>query len=302
VDTVRGEVDGGIVEATLEGERVGSAPVADGKSELTVAFDTASEGAVPIRLRYVPASPHFVAGPPIETMIPIRGPSPLRQGVLVAIGLGLAVWIVAQWRRAPKPAMESSAELPPPSGRPEVVVLERPAGLRGWRGSVRDAHDDVPIEATLTIVVPGFEGHQVITRVHSDPNGAFSIDAGVPRGARLVIESDLHATHEQALPEPSVLRIALVSRRRALLERLVGWARRSGPPFDAAKEPTPGHVRRVASRSGAREIARWAGELEQAAYGPGPVTREVEAMITSEEPTARSAEPLQDPERASPPR
>ena len=40
---------------------------------------------------------------------------------------------------------------------------------------------------------------------------------------------------------------ALVLRKRALLDRLVEWARRRGLPYDARPEPTPGHVRRAAA-------------------------------------------------------
>lgn len=284
VQTSRGPVDGGVVEAVAGAESVGSAPVVEGRAALVVSFETAATGALPVTLRYVPASPHFIAGPSIEAMIAVRGPSPVRQVVLVLAGFGLAAWIVAKWRRAPKQRSEPSAEGPPPSGRPEVLVLERPSGLRGWRGVVRDAHDDTPIEAELTIIVPSFQGDQVITRTRSDATGNFQLEGDAPRDARLVIEATYHATHEQLLPAPSVLRVALVSRRRALLESLVGWARRRGAPFDASKEPTPGHVRRVAARSGAAEVAAWAGKLERAAYGPDPVTRELESEVAAEEP------------------
>lgn len=284
VQTSRGPVDGGVVEAVSGLESVGTAPVVDGRATVMASFETAASGAVPLSLRYIPAAPHFLAGTPIEVMLAVRGPNPARQLLLVLAGFGLAAWIVAKWRRAPKPESEPTTESPPPSGRPEVLVLERPSGLRGWRGVVRDAHDDTPVEAELTIVVPSFQGTEVIARTRTDPEGGFQLQADVPRGARLVIEASLHATYEQALPEPSVLRVALVSRRRALLKRLVSWARRRGAPFDAAKEPTPGHVRRVAARSGVAEVAAWAGKLERAAYGPDPVTSDVERDVASDEP------------------
>ena len=85
---------------------------------------------------------------------------------------------------------------------------------------------------------------------------------------RACVDSADHSTHEQPLPPPSVLGVALVTRRRALLERLVRWARQKGAPFDGAPEPTPGHVRRVASRASAVEVEAWASRVEQAAYGP----------------------------------
>jgi len=78
--------------------------------------------------------------------------------------------------------------------------------------------------------------------------------------------------------------VALINRRRTLLERLVRWARQKGAPFDGAPEPTPGHVRRVASRAAAKEIEAWASRVEQAAYGPDPIDE-------AKEREARAAEP-----------
>ncbi len=281
-----GAVDGGIVEATLGVDAVGAARVEDGRAKLVVTFPGGAGGTVPITLRYVPSSPFWQAGPEQTVTVAVAGPSPIRQGILAAIGLSLAAWIVAKWRRAPKSEKRDSVLPPPPSGRPELLVLDRPSGLRGWRGAVADAHDGYAIAgAELRVVVPSFDGSGEIARAVTDEEGKFTLDlADSPKDARLIVEGVLHATFEQPLPAPSVLRVALVTRRRALLDRLVRWARVRGTPFDSAKEPTPGHVRRVAARSGADGVETWASDLERAAFGADDVTREVERQIVSTEP------------------
>ncbi len=286
VTTKRGEVDGGIVEALLGSDPVGTGKVEKGKAKLVLTFAGTAKARVPITLRYVAASPFIQAGETTKLTVVVVGPSPIRQIILAVVGVALAAWIVAKWRRAPKSEKRESVLPPPPSGRPEILVLDRPTGLKGWKGVVTDAHDGFPIEnAVLRIVVPAFDGRGELARSETARDGTFSLDVpDVPRDARLIVEGSLHATYEQPLPAPSVLRVALLTRRRALLDRLVRWARARGVPFDSSKEPTPGHVRRVASRTGAEAVESWATYLEQAAFGGESVTREVEDDVMAREP------------------
>lgn len=293
VTSKQGPVEGGIVEALAGSEPVGTGNVEGGTAKLVVTFPGGAEAKVPLTLRYVAASPFFRAGTNATVDVIVQGPSPVRQIVLAVVGLALAGWIVAKWRRAPKRERHESVLPPPPSGRPEILVLDRPSGLRGWRGVVNDAHDGFPIAgAELRIVVPAFDGRGELARATTGDDGTFSIDlADAPRDARLVVEGELHATFEQPLPAPSVLRVALVTRRRALLDRLVRWAKSRGTPFDSSKEPTPGHVRRVAARTGADAIEDWASQVEQVAFGARDVTRDLEDSVVSAEPNARAVGP-----------
>jgi len=162
------------------------------------------------------------------------------------------------------------------------------AGQSGWRGIVNDAHDATPVHgARLSIIVPTFEGDGVVARTTTDERGAFTIEgasATSASGARLVVESIEHSTYEQALPPPSVLAVALVTRRRAMLERLVRWARRQGAPFDGPPEPTPGHVRRVASRTNVGDVEEWAQRVELVAFGPEAVDEGLEQHVRATEP------------------
>ncbi len=72
-------------------------------------------------------------------------------------------------------------------------------------------------------------------------------------------------------------------RKRKLLDRLVQWARRRGPPFDARPEPTPAQVRKAAE-NGHPAIAEWADAIEHAAFDEGVVDARVEAEVMAMDP------------------
>ncbi|MBK8251500.1 MAG: carboxypeptidase regulatory-like domain-containing protein [Polyangiaceae bacterium] len=292
VTASRGVVAGGVVEAVREGVSVGAATVKDGKAHVVAAIATEREGAVKITLRYVPNAPWYRPGPDLVTTVTIAGAGLWRQLLLAVLVCGVAAWVIAGWRRAkPKARREEEGGAPPPSGRPGVQVIGRAPSAGGWRGVVVDAHEGTPVPgARLSIIAPSFQGDGVVARATADEHGAFHFDPATTREARLVVEADLHSRYEQALPPPSALHVALITRRRALLDRLVKWARNQGAPFDGPAEPTPGHVRRAAVRlemqDGVRwePVERWAGKVEDAAYGP-------EAPGAAEEEAVRAAEP-----------
>ena len=275
VTGARGPVSGGVVEVrrmspALTGTGAESAGAGDvdaaGKGRVVAVFSAGGANQVPLVLRYVSGAPWYRAGPELRVDVKVAGPSMGRALILAAVVLAAAVWVVGGWRRSPRPPAAPGIEgaKAPPSGRPGVHVLGSPADLVGWRGTVADAHDGAPVAgARLSIVAPSFEGDGVVVRAVADERGAFALETPYRSGARLVVESDEHSTHEQALPPPSVLGVALITRRRALLDRLVRWARQRGAPFDGAPEPTPGHVRRAAARANARDVEAWAGRVER---------------------------------------
>ncbi|WP_437909272.1 carboxypeptidase regulatory-like domain-containing protein [Sorangium sp. So ce327] len=293
VRSSRGPVEGGVVEALRAGEPVGAATVTGGKARVIAAFTAERAGTVPISLRYVPASPWWIPGAELAIDVPVAGPGAWRQIALGAAVLAIAGWVLGGWRRAPKRTATTRAgdERPvAPPGRAGVRVMGPLEGATGWRGAVADAHDGTPIaRAELVIVVPAFDGSGVIARAQTDDVGEFSIEAPYRSDARLVVRAPMHSSHEQALPSPSKLGIALVTRRRAVLERLVRWARRQGAPFEGPPEPTPGHVRRVASRVQQREVELWASRIEHAAFGPDPVDERIEQDLGASEPKPGAA-------------
>jgi hypothetical protein len=294
VDVVsgRGAVHGGVVEALRGGASIGAGDVEDGRARVVVTFPGGRAADVPVTLRYVPASPWWRPGPELAVDVPVAGPSLWRQILLGAVLGAIAAWILAKWRRAPKPVVPVDVtQAPPLSGRPGIEVVATSAGQSGWNGMVHDAHEGTPISgALIKIVLPSFDGEDVLAEARSTDGGSFELEGSPPsQGAQLVVEADMHARYEIALPPPSILRVALVTRRRALVDRLVRWARRRGSPFDGPPEPTPGHVRRVAARQRTAEIEEWARKVEHTVFGPDAVDARVEDAVRASEPSDRPA-------------
>lgn len=289
VTSKRGDVDGGVVEALRGSESVGTGPVERGHARVVASFGAGGKPTAAITLRYVPSMPWWHPGAPVAVDLQLAGPGFAKEILFGAFVLAIAAWVVMGWRRAPKPKTMALETTMPPSGRAGVQVMGPPSTASGYRGVVVDAHDGAPIaRAELTIVVPSFEGSGIAARALADEDGAFVLEPSDPhavRGdARLVVEAEHHARYEEALPPPSTLSVALVTRRRALLERLVKWARRQGAPYDAPPEPTPGHVRRAAARAQAETVEAWARRVEAAAFGPAAVDAEREREVRAEEP------------------
>jgi hypothetical protein len=70
-----------------------------------------------------------------------------------------------------------------------------------------------------------------------------------------------------------------------VLRRLVRWARAAGTPWIRSAEPTPGEVAATATRRGDQRTARWAEEVEAAAFGNADVDASREASLRAAEPT-----------------
>jgi hypothetical protein len=108
-------------------------------------------------------------------------------------------------------------------------------------------------------------------------------------GDELVVSGPLHTELPGPVPPEGELRIALVLRKRAVLAKLVAWARARGGAYDAKPEPTPGLVRRLASHD--YRTARWADAVERAAFDVGTVDRAKEREIDALRPDAPDAGP-----------
>jgi hypothetical protein len=268
------DVDGAIVgAATLEqGEArvVATFPVSDGDgSDAT------------LRVRYLPDRPWFEPTPALALIQPLHPPSPWNR-----VALGLAGLLVMGWL-----AVGRAPGLPSRRGRaardaegaesPARVELVRPdaGGTGGWSGRVVDIDRGDPVAgARLTVERAGFERTEVIGEATSDSAGAFVLaPIEAQPGDRLVAEGPLHASVRLPLPPAGEIRVALVARKRALLDQLVAWARQRGKPFDATPEPTPGHIGRTARDD--HGIKEWADAVERAAYSGGAVGAHQEAEV-----------------------
>jgi len=279
-----GPVTEGAVEARIGDAVIGAAPVERGIARLTLTF-TAQGTEASVRLRYVPSAPWYEPLGEPTVKVPIRGPGLLAKAPILLAGIAVLAFFlvgrVASKGNKPEPApaiVKADAER---AAKPRLEVVRAAArGEVGWRGHVVDAHEGTPVRGARVWVERGtFEGRTVLASVGSDARGAFELPHidGLVGDEQMSVEAPLHARLVQPLPSAGELSIALVLRRRALLGRLVTWARKRGRPFDVKPEPTPGHVRRTAADD--FQTARWADAVERAVFGGGEVDARMEGEI-----------------------
>ena len=281
VKTLRGHVEGGVVEVVVGGNSLASAAVVEGRAEVTLLVDTDASDHITATARYLPASPWLRSGPSLVLEVPVAPPNPVWRALLFAIVVLSAGWVVFSWRRTNTRPKRGRGR---PLLTPGVHVIASRDGGSDYRGQVLDAHDGHPIaHVTIAVRAPSLAGSDVLLETTSDDRGAFAFELKQrPDAAEIVAEGPLHAQQRRALPAAGQLRIALMTRRRALLQRLVQWARVRGAPYDDQPDPTPAHVRRQAR--GRTAVEGWAHQIERAAYGPAAVDAAVEEKIRAAEP------------------
>lgn len=282
-DTQRGPASGGVVEAKIGNETVGVGSVKAGRAEVVTAFDVPTEGAIDITFRYVSAAPELRAGEGLVLRVPVRPPSPLRKAPLLLLGLLLLGWLARGWKRPPRAQRAAVARREAPSAEqlPELVI-EPQAGAAGWRGVVLDAHEHRPIAgAAVRVVARDFYGERDVASAQSDAQGRFTLEGAWEPSRALVVEAPWHTPIERPLPRPGKVTLALVSRRRALLDRLVAAGRKLGLEGAAGAEPTPSQIARGFEGQARVGGARWARAVEEAAFGQPPVGAPEEARVVA---------------------
>ena len=284
----------GSIEARVGDAIVGAAPLEGNEAHVVVTFALASANEVPLELRFVPDAPWFERGASLEVVQPVQGPSPWRKAPLVVAGL-LVVALLVGARLPQRLKKAERASKPGALPRPEahVELLRAAPSSHGWTGRVVDAHEGAPVAgAVVAIERRTFEGAELVVRAQADADGSFALGpAETVPGDELVASGRLHARVRRPVPPSGELSIALVLRRRAVLDRLVDWARKRGAPYDASPDATPGHVRRAAASE--FPVARWADAVERAAYGGAAVDERVEEEIDRLGPEAAPAPPAQ---------
>ncbi|MBI4701505.1 MAG: hypothetical protein HY744_10155 [Deltaproteobacteria bacterium] len=282
LETRHGQVAGGVVEASLAGRAIGAVPVHAGRGELLLTFDPGDADAVPLTVSYLPAAPWWRPASPLSLTVPVQGPSGARRILLGAAVLATAAWVMHGWRRARRPRRAE------PPRAAAVATGISVVGGRGraprWDGRVIDAHEGTAVAgAEIQVCVPAVAGDGVLCRCRADGSGQFHLALQRrPDVAEIAVRAPGFSPARALLPAPGTLRVALVTRRRSVLARFVAWARRRGAPFDVEPEPTPAHVRRAAKDAAA--IARWAGSVEQSAFGREEVDEAREEALRREEP------------------
>jgi hypothetical protein len=238
-----------------------------------------------LELRYAPDTTWWIAGSPLEVALPLAQASSWQRVPWMLALLALAGWLVAGWRRPQRSAQQRAPSLRAPleGGIDLVAPFEDD---RGWSGRVLDRHEQTPIAgATIVAKVPAFSGSGELASTTSDGAGLFELPAwSAPRSAEVSLEvrAPWHTALVAPLPRPGNLVISLVSRRRTLLTRFVEWAGRAG--HAAGREPTPGEIGR--SSKGKGSVAEWAHAVDEAAFGPEPLSEDKEHAVNVREPAA----------------
>jgi len=286
----------GSVELYLGETLLGAAPIASRRAKVAATLPSGLDprSQARLRLRYVADASWFVPGG--DVVLPRQGPSTSAWGeILVALaGLLVAGWVVAA--RLPRKDLAlfgPAAKGPQAPPRAGLRVLREDATSRAILGRVVDAHGGEPVAlANVRLERTGFDRTDVVSQVTSDPDGRFELPGlGGRPGDEVVVDSRQYCTLRSPIAVHGEIEIALVRRRRKLLDDLVGWARRRGGRFDARPEPTPAHVRRAAE--GEPQIADWADALERAVYGSAVVDERLESEVTRLAPPTTGASPLQ---------
>ena len=279
-ETTRGPCPTGAIEAIVDNEPVGVGRVEGGRALVKPAFDVVHEGVVKMDLRFISTTPALKGGSPLSLQVPVKPPPFWRSLPLVGLGFAVLLWMMRGWRRAPK--VEQAAPVEPHEVKPEMLVNHAVApAAGGWGGVVLDAHDGSPIDgAAVMIVGRDFVGERVLQTTTTDRAGRFHLDGEWAMGRVLVIEGSLHSTMSQPLPKPTGLTIKLVTRRRALLDKLLNAARQAGGRWwPAQQELTPRQVSEAALELGRQDVHDWAEKTENAVFGPDVVDATREAQV-----------------------
>lgn len=287
-DSPAGAPTSGWLEVSSDGDAIASSAFAAGVTDVRLAAAATASGDV--TLTYRASDPWWRPGEPLELRLeqaPMKGAARWPWLVLLA-----PVGYVCL-RSMQRPALRKPARRrPPPRRMPELPGAPR-SSPSGWEGTISDAHEGYPIAgAQVEALLPSLRADAVGLRAITDASGQFRLPGHpgpLPEGARLRITASLHTEVERPLPPQGRVDIALVSRRRELLRRLVRWARSVGPPWARASEPTPAEIANVALRRGDSRTADWAEQIEAAAFGNAPVDQTLEATLRAQEPPWQSA-------------
>lgn len=265
-----GPAPAGVVEARSRGISIAAARVQAGVATLNLPTAPGAQLGGTLTLEYVGAGAGWLSGPAIDLPVIAARPGYARYVFWIAAAALAGLAVVLGWRRPPRARPLPAA--PPPRVRASVEVIEAFSDGSGYRGYVKDAHEGTAISpAVVSFIGPG--GHRpVLLQVRTATDGSFNVEnSAFPAGTLVEVMAPFHATLTAPLPGPGVLELSLVSRRRALVERLVRWAERQGKPWIRPNtEPTPSDVARVASTEAEPDVERWARGLERLAFGATP--------------------------------
>lgn len=279
-------VTSGAVEVSVGSATAVTAAIVQGVARPIVGLESPTGDPVRVTVSYLPGAPWWQRGDDLELSLKVTPPSPWQKAPWIVAAALVALWMGRGWWPPPSARRDKPSRPALARGRPVVELVERAHGTSDWAGVVLDAHDQVPLEGVRVLIrCPSFASARPDLETITDAHGQFRLDGSLlgltTEGAALEIHAPSHAALRRPLPPAGTLRIALVARRRALLDELVRWARRRGHPWWAPGEPTPAQVAREAEAQRAPETVRWARAVEQAAFGPDAPPERLEQELAA---------------------
>lgn len=259
---------------------VGAGPVEGGSARIVATFPMPPATTARIHLRYASDAPWFLPGDACVIEQPLQPPSPWKKVPLALAAIALLTLSVLARIPALRKKSRAAEEPEDEEMGPGVAFVRASSPSEGWSGTVVDAHDGNALRGVrVAIERPGMLGTETIAHAVSDANGSFVLGSLVARpGDELVIEGPFHARLRRPLPKPGVLSVAVLQRKRAVLNDLVDWVKRRGDLFTFKGEPTPAELSSSAALV-RRDVSTWADAVESAAYGGRPVDAAVHEEI-----------------------
>ncbi len=255
-------------------------PLHDGRASIAASFEPAHEDAT-IAIRFLPPNRWVEGDSAISTVAKIKSGTSSRSLFLFIPVVVVAFVLFRRPKRAKPRDLATNAGPARYRNEPSVSVVETLAS--GFSGRVVDLHERYPIAgARVWLEKKRFAAMEVVASTTTDGEGKFDLPDVSGKDLQVSAEAPYHRILRKSVAGPGSLEISLASRKRAILEQLVIWARSAGPPYDARPEPTPGHVANVTSASNTRA---WAHSLERAAYSDVEVDALVENSLEQMKPS-----------------
>ncbi len=285
----RGSVMSGTVEARFDDVILTVAELQDGSARLMIPAQAISSDrkspTTGITLHYVPSAPWWKAGQPTRVPVEILPASPWSRLPWFVAAVALFVWVGLIWKRpAPRARVLSRPPVEPP-GRESLLVEEATGNALG--GQVLDAHTGEPVAgARILVTAAGVERATELADVATDPEGRFALELPEPSASprTLQVSAPGYGELSRPLPRRGHLVIHVVTLRRSLLDRLVGWAERKGAPWYGRHAPTPAEVAATAKVRSVATVEHWATDIEAAAFGPEEPSPSTERRLRDAEP------------------
>ncbi|MBM4374513.1 MAG: hypothetical protein FJ095_05460 [Deltaproteobacteria bacterium] len=275
-------IEHGVVEVRRNGLTLVSAPLRAGEAKLSIPTPSEARGEVTFEAHFVPSAPHLIPGQPLVWSVRAETPGWRSRLSVASLVIAAAAVVFSSWRRS----RLAAAPLERPSIlEPGIHVAAEARRAGRFLGRVLDAHDNRPIAGAIVRVRrPALDGDGLLQEILTDSLGTFEFTTDVATTRELVLDvrAEDYVPESKSLPSGGRLTVALITRRRALLQRFVAWAKRTGATRERRGEPTPAEVR--ATLRDIPGAVTWASEVEQAAFGPDRLDVATDERLHAEEP------------------